>query len=394
MKRSSEFKPYIISVVVPIFHGKQYIKDLIAQIEEGRKKLSFNEKIELIFVNDDPAEPIFIEDTSELVDITVLPTDCNRGIHGARVRGLENSTGKYVLFLDQDDRIHPDYFYSQLHCIKNNDAVVCQVIHEKKLFYNTMTPFHKIMSKEFMFENGSPIISPGQVLLRRESIPVLWKTHIIGHNGADDFFLWLCMLAEGKIFALNEDVLFEHTVRHDNASLNSYNMMRSEEEVVHALQENLIFPENENVLLERMLQKIRKKMLGNLDKFRRMFYVLDEWIASEEKGRMFEKYLTSHGVRHVAVYGYGPLGKRLVRQLDGSSVHMEYIIDQNAAFLETKCPAFTLEDDLEDVDAVIISLVQDEMAIAEAIKRKLSAKILTISKAVKEMGEETAGAGF
>lgn len=58
-------------------------------------------------------------------------------IYGARVRGLENSSGKYVLFLDQDDQICPDYFLSQLQCIRDNDGVVCQVIHEKNGFIIT-----------------------------------------------------------------------------------------------------------------------------------------------------------------------------------------------------------------------------------------------------------------
>lgn len=387
MKRQSEFKPYIISVVVPIFHGKKYIKSLIAQIEEGRKKLSFNEKIELIFVNDDPAESIFIEDTSELVDITVLPTDCNRGIHGARVRGLENSTGKYVLFLDQDDRIHPDYFYSQLHCIKNNDAVVCQVIHEKKLFYNTMMPFHKIMSKDFMFENGSPIISPGQVLLLRESISDLWKENIVENNGADDFFLWLCMLAEGKRFALNEQVLFEHIVKYGNASLDSYKMMCSEEEVVHILLESHIFSDEDNKLLKNMLMKMKKKSLNNLDKFRKMFYVLDDWTTLEEEGRGIAKYLKDHKMEKLAVYGFGPLGKKLIKRLEGSGACVQYIIDQNAAFLETEYPAYTLEDDLEEVDAVIVALVQEEMKIEKSIKKKLTAKVFTVGDIVNTISE-------
>ncbi len=374
-----------ISIIVPIFHGKQYMKGVINQIEECKRKLPKEDQVELIFVNDDPQEALPTGFISELISVAVLQTDRNRGIHGARVRGLEACTGDYVLFLDQDDRVHPDYLLSQIKNIGDHDGIVCQVIHEKKLYYNAKVPFHEIMNKNYMFENGSPVISPGQVLLRRKSIPVLWQTYILKHNGADDFFLWLCMLAEGKTFALNEQVLFEHIVKYDNASLNSYNMMCSEEEAVHILQKNNIFPDDDRISLEMMLPKIRKRMLNNLDKFRKMFYVLDDWTASEEHGQLLEAYLADHEIQNLAVYGYGPLGKRLVRQLSGSNIHIKYIIDQNAAFLETECPAYTLEDDLEDVDAVIVSLVQDEMVIAGAIRRKLSAKVLMISNIVSEI---------
>lgn len=380
---------YTISVIVPIFHGKQYMDGLVRQVEECREKISNEDQVELIFVNDDPNETILAEFSSQSIGITILPTDCNRGIHGARVRGLERSQGKYVLFLDQDDQIHPDYFMSQLSCIADHDGAVCQVIHEKKMFYNSVTPFQRMMNKEYMFANGSPIISPGQVLLCKEAIPAVWKTQIVKHNGADDFLLWLCMLAEGKTFALNNQVLFEHVVKYDNASLNSYNMMCSEEEVIHILQENHVFPDDDCILLEIMRKKMRKKMMDNLDKFRKMFYVLDDWTASEEKGNLIEKYLADRKIRYLAVYGYGPLGKRLIRELRGSSIHVNYVIDQNAAFLETDCPAYTLEDDLEEVDAVVISLVQGELAIAEAIKRKMSTKIFTMGEIVKEIAAST-----
>lgn len=389
MKKQNGFEMYIISVVVPIFHGKQYIKSLIEQIETGRMKLSDDDKIELIFVNDDPAETISVNDKPESIDIKIIPTDRNRGIHGARVRGLENSTGKYVLFLDQDDRIYPDYFFSQLQSIKDNDGVVCQVIHEKKLFYNKMMPFHKMMNKKFIFENGCPIISPGQVLLRRKSIPDLWKENIVENNGADDFFLWLCMLAEGKKFALNEQVLFEHVVKYGNASLDSYKMMCSEEEVVHILVKSNIFSDEDNLLLEKMLQRMKKKSLGNLDKFRKMFYVLDDWTTIEEEGKGIVRYLKDHKIRNLAVYGFGPLGRKLIKKLEGSDVCVQYIIDQNAAFLETEYMSCTLEDDLAEVDAVVIALVQGETMIKEAIKRKLPVKVFTIGELVNTIYESS-----
>lgn len=125
------------------------------------------------------------------------------------------------------------------------------------------------MNKEYMFRIGSPIISLGQVLLHRDSIPDFWKTCIIQNNGADDFFLWLCILAEGRTFALNDRVLFEHVVKYHNASLNSYKMICSEEEAVYLILEHHVFPDEDNPLLGNMLQELKKKSLNNLDKFKR-----------------------------------------------------------------------------------------------------------------------------
>ena len=120
-----------ISIIVPIYHGKQYIDAIIAQIEKCIKKLEKKYMVELLLVNDAPEEKLG-EYCSESMDIVVLNTDCNRGIHGARVRGLESCQGEFVLFLDQDDKITEDYLQSQISKMDNCDAIVCRAIHAKK----------------------------------------------------------------------------------------------------------------------------------------------------------------------------------------------------------------------------------------------------------------------
>ena len=66
--------------------------------------------------------------------------------------------------------------------------------------------------------------------------------------------------------------------------------------------------------------------------------------------------------------------------LEKGSVRVRYIIDQNAAYLDPGYPAYTIEDELEDVDAVIVTLVQDEHDIISRLKRKLRADVFTIKE--------------
>lgn len=129
-----------ISVIVPIYHGRKYINGMIAQIESCVAECRGEYALELLFVNDSPDEPIDSL-SSEKIEIRVIETNRNRGIHGARVRGLEHCTGDYILFLDQDDRIRPTYFSSQLAHLGDSDAVVCRLLHEGRQFYDTRMPF-------------------------------------------------------------------------------------------------------------------------------------------------------------------------------------------------------------------------------------------------------------
>lgn len=45
---------------------------------------------------------------------------------------------------------------------------------------------------------GCAITSPGHCLIRKTSIPQLWKENILKNNGSDDLLLWLLMLEENK----------------------------------------------------------------------------------------------------------------------------------------------------------------------------------------------------
>lgn len=116
-----------ISVIVPIYKGKEYINSIIKQVEECKKQL-INESVELILLNDYPDDYIE-EQQSDCISIRVFNTDRNLGIQATRVKGYENSNGNYILFLDQDDKIAPLYLKSQLENIIKSKAAatVCKV---------------------------------------------------------------------------------------------------------------------------------------------------------------------------------------------------------------------------------------------------------------------------
>lgn len=375
-----------ISVIVPIFHGKRYIEGLIRQIEACKTNLEAMGEcdLELILVNDAP-DDVLDDAYSSKIRVRVFNTEVNRGIHGARVYGLWQSSSEYILFLDQDDLIRPGYFVSQLRAIGNQAAAVCRLIHENKNYYNYDFPFERMMTKEYMLDNGCSILSPGQVLLRRSAIPEAWKENIIENNGADDFFLWLCMLAQGHTFALNNDILFEHIVDYRNASGNSNAMTKSEHEIVSILKEKGVFDKADWFRLDRMLAIIMERRLAFLDKFHKMFYILDMWMSLKEQNREIASYLAERGHRSIAIYGMGQLARRLLCELEGSAVSVRYLIDRNSDFLEEDFPVCSPEAPLQAVDAIIIALVQGEEAIRCVLEQRICTEIKTISEVISEM---------
>lgn len=373
-------KRIIISIIVPIFYGKKYIQNIIHQVETCTETLPDKYDIELIFINDAPDDKIDITYFSEKVKIFIKNTEKNRGIHGARVFGLECSEGQFILFLDQDDKIMPGYFASQIQLIKNADAIVCRCIHENKQYYNMDFPFEKVISKEHMMTNGCSIISPGQVLLRKSSIPNVWINNIMQTNCADDFFLWLCMMAENKQFTLNQEVLFQHVVNGVNYSLDTNRMIASEQEMLKILVDKQIYSGEELEKIKTMIQMTLLKKIDSLVKFKKMFFILNQWSIYREKRYSFVDYLSEHKISKIAIYGYGYLGKRLKGELENSSITVNFFIDKNAFFINEIIPVYTLEQSPYEIDAIIVSLVYENEEVLKRLKDKYGSKIYTINE--------------
>lgn len=378
---------HTISVIVPIYHGRKYIKDVIQQLEACWKCAEKEIDIELLLVNDAPNDPLEQNYSSEYIDIVVLNTEINSGVQSARIRGIEYCKGSYILLLDQDDKIAPAYLKSQMENIGDCDAVVCRAIHEKKPFYNLTRPFKESICKEYMLQEGDSIISPGQVLIRKDAVSDIWKTHILKNNGADDWMLWLCMMNEGKSFALNDEILFEHVVESSNASLRTLDMHHSELEILEIIRKCQMFSQEDVSILAGTVRKLTETRLHLMGKFQRISFVYDIWLSLRNSNIHISYYLKQKGYQSIAIYGVTSLGKRLYEELNMDKFEISYFIDINAPFIDEQIPVYSPIDELKQVDAVIISLVQNEQQITELLQKKMKADILEMAELMKQVKE-------
>ena len=69
----------------------------------------------MIFVNDCPEEDVFIDGSyqTDEPEIRLVQHKCNMGIHASRVDGAREARGEWIVFLDQDDEIEPEYYIKQ-----------------------------------------------------------------------------------------------------------------------------------------------------------------------------------------------------------------------------------------------------------------------------------------
>ena len=198
-----------VSIIVPLYRGKKYIRHIIEMVRTNQKILMENGRkkdIEIIFVNDCPSEKIDILEFQYMNDISIQVYENreNLGIYKSRLRGLEKSKGLYILFLDQDDEISPFYLWRQYNFIGKSDAVLCNGVYRtNRIIYKDLKQQKDAVSKDEFIGKGNIIISPGQVLLKKSSIPSRWLNLMLRENGSDDVLLWTLMLCEGRTFSIN-----------------------------------------------------------------------------------------------------------------------------------------------------------------------------------------------
>lgn len=98
-------KQFKFSIIVPIYNVEKYLEETIESIIN--QTIGFEENIQLILVNDgskDKSEEICLKYKEKYPENVTYIKQENSGVSSARNRGIEFIKGKYVNFLDGDDK--------------------------------------------------------------------------------------------------------------------------------------------------------------------------------------------------------------------------------------------------------------------------------------------------
>src|SRR5688500_12631026 len=94
-----------ISVIIPCYNQGHYLREALESLEKCNQEL-----FEIIIVNDGSTDSFTNEYTKELESRGYkLIFQQNTGLGQARNNGIKQAVGKYILPLDADNKIYPDY---------------------------------------------------------------------------------------------------------------------------------------------------------------------------------------------------------------------------------------------------------------------------------------------
>jgi len=118
----------MITVIIPVYNGKKYLRNAISSVQEQTYK-----NIEIIVIDDGSTDGLTIDYITKINSKIVFYSKSNEGLGLTRNFGIHKANGKYIFFLDVDDTLPKNAIELLYTAIKNNDIAIGQ---SERVFYN------------------------------------------------------------------------------------------------------------------------------------------------------------------------------------------------------------------------------------------------------------------
>ena len=112
---------------------------------------------------------------------------------------------------------------------------------------------------------------------------------------------------------------------------------------------------------------------------------LARWVSILQDGKKLSDYFEEKNYKTVAIYGYHYIGERLHRELAENGIKVKYAIDQNRNNVKTEIEVKSMEDDLEEVDAVIVTPIFYFNSIEEKLEEIFDCPIISFEEVLEHM---------
>lgn len=119
------------------------------------------------------------------------------------------------------------------------------------------------------------------------------------------------------------------------------------------------------------------------DRFYDNYQLLSHWMEVKNEGRSLLEYFKVKGYRTIAVYGMGELANRLCEELENTDVCVKYGIDREVCGTISRMDRiYSPGDELELVDAIIVTPFYAMEDIRDVLKKKINCSIVSLEEVV------------
>lgn len=207
------------SIIIPTYNRVNLVVEAIESALNQTYKLAY----EVIVVDDgstDETEKILVEYTNKEPKLKFIRNNKNKGVAFSRNVGIKSSKGKYLLFLDSDDKLLPDALYIFTKAIEryaNGDVIKGKIIRENskgeqkigsspRLLGDNKKNFVAFLRRKLPMETGSFVVKKN--VIEKYTFPEELRLR-------EDFPVYGCLILLHKCYTIEEPVIIirDHSYR-------------------------------------------------------------------------------------------------------------------------------------------------------------------------------------
>lgn len=128
-----------------------------------------------------------------------------------------------------------------------------------------------------------------------------------------------------------------------------------------------------------------EKVRARSDKHLDLFLMMNQWVKVKQKGKNLSEYFDANGYKKIAIYGISYAGETLVDELKGTPIEVAYGIDRNADSICSDLDIVSMEDDLAEVDAIVVTAISFFNEIEGQLSQKIACPIISLEDILYEV---------
>ena len=113
--------------------------------------------------------------------------------------------------------------------------------------------------------------------------------------------------------------------------------------------------------------------------------MMNQWVKVKQEGKNLAAYFEKNGYKNIAIYGMSYAGETLLEELRETQIQVVYGIDKNAENIYSDISILSLEDTLDDVDAIVVTAVTFFDEIEDELHKKVNCPILSLEDILYEV---------
>lgn len=117
-----------------------------------------------------------------------------------------------------------------------------------------------------------------------------------------------------------------------------------------------------------------------------LYLLMNQWVRKKQEQKELAEYLQRMGCRQIALYGMGLVGETVYQELKNSAVTVLYAIDKEVTNMgEYGIKVVHPEEELEPVDAIIVTPVFYYNSINKMLSEKVSCPVYSIDELINAL---------